>query len=333
MPRPFFSVCIETYNRGKTIFEALESVQNQTFRDFEVIVVDNRSTDNSVEEIKRFFQSNHYKKYPFQYTFKQNKEHLGDVKNWNEPLKLARAKYIAVLEGDDQYLPTHLEEAHRILTNYDKIGIYATGNQHTTRPLTGLIEPESYFKYTYKMGNVSPPSETIFIRKYNNKQYFYNDKDCVYCPEVALYLEISGDGLRTYHSYKQNVFRGASSGEVYYTWKYFLDKFKIIEKYKNHRYIDKNTYFEALNFQINNAFMTHISAKMQNVGKQDEIFQGIKDVLQKEFPFEYYKLVFLKISIDISIKCKLIHILIKMKRFVTAHFSLWICERKGRRRV
>lgn len=110
MRRPFFSVCMETYNRGKTIFEALRSVQNQTFRDFEVIVVDNRSADNTVEEIKRFFQSNQYKEYPFEYIFKQNKERLGSIGNWNEPLKSAKGRYIAVLEGDDEFLPTHLEE-------------------------------------------------------------------------------------------------------------------------------------------------------------------------------------------------------------------------------
>lgn len=327
MTRPFFSVCIETYNREKTIFDTLKSVQNQTFRDFEAIIVDNKSTDNTAQEIKRFFQSNHYEEWPFEYTFKENKEHLDGVKNWNEPLKLARGKYIAVLEGDDQFLPTHLEEVHRTLTNYDKIGIYATGNQYTPRPLTGLIEPKTYFRYTYKMENVSPPSETIFIRKYNNKQYFYSDKDCIYCPEVALYLEISNDDLRTYHDNKQNVFRGASSSEIGYTWIPFKDRFKVISKYKNHKYINKEKYFETLNFQINNAFRTYINAKIRNIGKPDEIFHGIKNVLQKEFHFKHYKLILLKMFIDILIKYKLIHILKKLKKLVPMYFVFRIRQR------
>lgn len=329
MTEPFFTICMETYNRGKTIFKALKSVQNQSFRDFEVIVVDDKSTDNTVDEIKRFFQSNHYKKSPFEYTFKQNKEHLGSVKNWNEPLKLAKGKYIAVLEGDDQFLPAHLEDAYNILSKYTDVGLYAVGNQHRQRPIIGLIKPEEYFSYTYKMENVSPPSETIFIRKYNNKQYFYNDKDYVYCPEVALYLEISCDGLKVYHSYKKNVFRGASSGKVY-SWNYFIDKFKIIEKYKNHEHINKKKYLEALNFQSNNAFIAYINVKMQNVGKPDAIFQGIRGVLQKEFTFKYYKLFFLKIFIDFTTELKLIHILIKVKKLITTHFSSLTCAGKGR---
>lgn len=67
------------------------------------------------------------------------------------------------------------------------------------------------------------------LYKYKNKKYFYN-KDYIYCPEIELYLKIFSNGLRKYH--KQNVFRGASFGEVHYTWKYFIDKFKIIDKYK-----------------------------------------------------------------------------------------------------
>lgn len=311
MPSPFFSVCLETYNRGKTIFNALESVQNQTFRDFEVIIVDDRSTDNTVEEIRRFFQSKLYNGRPFEYTFKQNKEHLGGVKNWNEPLELASGKYIAVLEGDDQYLPSHLEEAHRILTNYNKIGIYAVGNQHIMRPITGLINPEAYFKYTYRMNNVSPPSETIFIRRYDNKQYFYNPVHYLYAPEVALYLEISSDGWNIYHSEKQTIVRSESPKKIYYSGEPLHDRIKVINQYKNHRYISKGEYFEVVKSNTNRALMSYVSVRMRNVGRPNDIYRGFKDLLRDVSRFKYYELCALKIISDILIKCKLNNILIR----------------------
>jgi len=315
MPSPFYSVCLETYNRGKTIFNALESVQNQTFRDFEVIIVDDRSTDNTVEEIKRFFQSKRYKERPFEYTFKQNKEHLGGIKNWNKPLELASGKYIAVLEGDDQYLPTHLEEAHRILTNYSKTGIYAASNQTTIRPVTGLISARDYFRYTYRVENVSPPSETIFARRYDDKQYFYNDVDYLYAPEVALYLEISNDGWNIYHSEKRTVVRDKSPKKIRYSGEPLHDRIKVINQYKNHRYISKGEYVKVARANTNGALMAYAGVRMRNVGRPNDIYQGLKELLRDVSHFKYYELYALKIISDILIKCKLNNVLIRVYHF------------------
>ena len=49
---PFFSVIIPTYNRAQSIVEAVESVQTQTFKNFELLVIDDGSTDNTVELLK-----------------------------------------------------------------------------------------------------------------------------------------------------------------------------------------------------------------------------------------------------------------------------------------
>jgi len=306
MPTPFFSVCMPTHNRGQTIFRALKSVQNQKFRDFEVVIVDNRSIDGTVKEVKRFFQSDLYNKNPFKYIFKENSKHLKGTKNWNKPLELAKGKYIAVLEGDDQFLSTHLQEAYNILSKYDNIGIYAVGNQNHPRPITGLISSEPYFKYTYKMENVSPPSETVFIRKNDNKQYLYNTRDYNYCPEVELYLEISNDGFDVYHSPKRAVIRDVSPKDRL-DWKYLQDRFKIIQKWKDHEWIGNTLYRQTLKYQSNIAFMRYVSAKIRNRKQSEGIWNGIRMEIKDALPEEYSRLYVKKKILDSLVRANVIN--------------------------
>jgi glycosyltransferase involved in cell wall biosynthesis len=182
---PFFSVCMETYNRGKTIYRALESVSNQLFKDFECILIDDCSTDETLEEVKRFIASPAYATAPFPFKVSQNEYRLGGILNWNEPLKQATGKYIAVLEGDDSFHKDHLQKAANVLQDVPNIGIYATGNQRATRPLKGRIAALTYFNYTYQLINVSPPSETIFIRlRKNGQPFMYDGLSFTYAPEI-----------------------------------------------------------------------------------------------------------------------------------------------------
>ncbi len=86
MKNPFFSVCIPTTNRGRTIYNILMSVANQTYKDFEVIIVDCGSTDNTRDEIKRFFESSHFRERPFHYRYETRDYYPQTVEDWNEPV-------------------------------------------------------------------------------------------------------------------------------------------------------------------------------------------------------------------------------------------------------
>ena len=82
------SVCIPTYNRAKLLREAIESILQQSYVDFELIIVDNASKDDTKEVVNSF-------KDPRIRYFK-NSSHLGLALNWNRCIALAKNNYICI---------------------------------------------------------------------------------------------------------------------------------------------------------------------------------------------------------------------------------------------
>ena len=95
------TICIPVYNGAEFISEAIESVLKQSFQDFEIIVLDNKSTDATLEVVKRFNDA--------RITLLQNDTNLGMLGNWNKILGLAKGKYIKLLPADDAIYSTCLE--------------------------------------------------------------------------------------------------------------------------------------------------------------------------------------------------------------------------------
>ena len=99
---PLISVIITTYNRERYIKEAIQSVLTSTFKDYELIISDNCSTDRTVSIIKEFLLKDHRIKL---YT---NKENLGEYSNRILAASYASGKYIKYLDADDIIYPNSL---------------------------------------------------------------------------------------------------------------------------------------------------------------------------------------------------------------------------------
>jgi glycosyltransferase involved in cell wall biosynthesis len=100
MPKPKVSVVIPTYNRPSMLKEAVDSVLTQDFEDFELIVVDDGSTDGTAEEIER---------YGGRVKLIQHSENRGVSAARNKGLLHARGKYIAFLDSDDLWVKGKLK--------------------------------------------------------------------------------------------------------------------------------------------------------------------------------------------------------------------------------
>jgi len=104
--KPKISVVMPVYNSEKYLKESIGSILNQTFKDFELIIVDDCSTDNSLKIIKGY-KDKRIKLF-------RNKKNLGTVRTRNIGLKKAKGKYIAVMDSDDMSFQSRL----RIQLNY-----------------------------------------------------------------------------------------------------------------------------------------------------------------------------------------------------------------------
>lgn len=90
---PLVSVIMTTYNQGYLIEKAIKSVLSQNFKDFEFIIVNDGSTDNTEQIIKKFNDQ--------RIVYLKNEKNLGVPKSFNRAIKISQGKYIARIDSDD----------------------------------------------------------------------------------------------------------------------------------------------------------------------------------------------------------------------------------------
>jgi glycosyltransferase involved in cell wall biosynthesis len=131
------SVIIPVYNGDRYILQAIESTLNQTYQDYEIVVIDDGSSDNSFEILQPYLQSNRDK---IRY---QKQDNQGVAAARNLGLKIARGSYIAFLDQDDYFFPDKLEAQVNYLEANPEIGMVHSGWQRVDAngKFLGTIEP------------------------------------------------------------------------------------------------------------------------------------------------------------------------------------------------
>lgn len=138
--KPLVSVVMPVYNAGLFLYEAINSILNQTYRNFELIIVDDASTDNSREIISSFKRQ--YSRKIKVVKLPQNLNRGGDVAG-NVGFKLTKGEFVARMDADDIAMPNRLEKQVPFLMQNPKI--FAVGsNAH-------VIDKEGYLIGEKKM--------------------------------------------------------------------------------------------------------------------------------------------------------------------------------------
>lgn len=118
---PRASILMPAYNNGKYLNEAIDSMLAQTFTDFELIVLDDGSIDNTQEVVTAYTDP--------RVVYQRSQQNLGLAHNLNIGLKMARGEFIVRMDGDDISLPNRLQVQIDYLTSHPSIDLCSCGLQ------------------------------------------------------------------------------------------------------------------------------------------------------------------------------------------------------------
>jgi glycosyltransferase involved in cell wall biosynthesis len=135
---PQLSICVPTYNRAETLGEALDTIRAQSYEDFELVVVDNNSTDNTEELVHNIRDK--------RLRYVRNPENVGLIRNQNRCIEEARGDIIAIYHDHDFYHPDLVRRSMQLLADRSDVGVVSSAvhlvdMDDPTRLLQTLIEP------------------------------------------------------------------------------------------------------------------------------------------------------------------------------------------------
>lgn len=119
-----FSVIIPIYNKEKQVARAIQSVLHQTFIDFELILINDASTDNSLQVASSFAD-------PRIKILQRSQPGAGGYAARNDGIRRASRKYVAFLDADDQWNPAFLFNIHKLILQFPDAGVFATAWEET----------------------------------------------------------------------------------------------------------------------------------------------------------------------------------------------------------
>jgi len=187
---PIVSVIMAAYNAEKHISASIESIINQTFNNFELLVINDGSTDNTQSIVKE------YCKKDSRIILLNNDKNLFVIKSRNKGIEKAKGKYIAILDSDDLALPNRLEYQVKYLENNPDIFLIGSSAyiiDENDKVENSFIAPTGYekLKNNINKNNLIYHSTVMF----RNENVFYREK-MIYCEDYDLILRLFSEGKK-----------------------------------------------------------------------------------------------------------------------------------------
>jgi glycosyltransferase involved in cell wall biosynthesis len=190
---PGISVLIPVYNGEKYLVETIESVLNQTYKNFELIVIDDGGKDGSLAILERYAKEDSRCRV-------YSRENKGLVETRNELISLARADIIAWLDQDDVCFPSRLEKQYQYMLEHPEclaVGSDTLLIDEDGEPICGFFKSKSHEEID--AGNMSGVGShicnpSVSLRKSAVVQVGGIRKQCVYAEDIDLFLRLAEVG-------------------------------------------------------------------------------------------------------------------------------------------
>lgn len=188
---PVVSVIMPSYNHEKFIGESIESVLWQTFKDLELIIIDDKSNDRSRQIIGEFAKKDNRIKRIF------HKKNLGIAKTINEGVRDATGKYIALIASDDVWVSEKLEKQLKILEGDENLVVWCNSAIiDSNSNITGEISSEKYKNATphgyvfEEIINSWISGSGIIMKRENIRDMQYNE-NLKYLNDTQFYADLA----------------------------------------------------------------------------------------------------------------------------------------------
>lgn len=323
MNNPLISVVMSVYNGEKYLAEAIESILNQTYKNFEFIIVNDGSKDNSVEIIKNYMKQDNR-------IVLIDRENKGLPYSLNEGISIAKGEYIARMDADDISLPTRFEKQIKYFEDNIEIGICGTFAETfgTNTKSILLKQPLKHdemkicllFSVCFAHPTVMMKKEVLEKNKLKYNNNYPNAQDYELWSKISNTTKMGNisEILLRYRISKNSITSIADGNKTELRYKLISDIFKIYIKslgLNNTEEENKLHFTLALNTRIQNSkydieFVNNYLQKLIIANRHVKLFDESKLIvfLSKKFlVFSYYK--FKKSYLDIRfLKYKLFYI-------------------------
>ncbi|MDR1544703.1 MAG: glycosyltransferase [Prevotellaceae bacterium] len=153
---PLVSVIASCYNQSPYLIETLESIKKQTYKNLQLIMWDDCSTDNSVELIEKWISDNQV-----DCVFLKHKKNMGICKSLNEAFTYVKGKYLQTVAMDDILLPDKIERHVEMMENSSQKDALVFSNAHLIDEKSGFYQ-NKFIAYTYHKNYLSLQSGNYY---------------------------------------------------------------------------------------------------------------------------------------------------------------------------
>lgn len=293
LTQPKVCVVISCFNHENYVIEAIKSVQNQSYKNIDIVIIDDCSIDLSQKVISQYLLTN------TSLTFLKNKTNLGITKSFNQILTFIEADFILDLAADDILLPNCIEEQVNAFKNLDSDKYFSVyGNCEV------INQEGNHLNYYYtvnsdKKVHEKPFDEMAYLDILNQKHKLCSVSALI---NFKIFKKLGGYDENLMYEDLDFWIRASKNFKVKFIDKILVQK-RILPKSLYNSSLETSSYSKKINYST---YLILKKAYRQNQLKIENLnlLKRIKNEIAKNFKNRDFKLVYLLILL--KIKCQFI---------------------------